>query len=52
MKNQSMTIIMIDGIERNKYRVLVGKDATMLDYLYRLNPKMAVHLIVKKMREQ
>lgn len=43
--------IMIDGIERNKYRVLVGKDATMLDYLYRFNPKMAVDLIVKKMKK-
>lgn len=52
MKNQSMTIIIIDGIERNKYWVLVGKDATMLDYLCRLNPKMAVGMIVKKMRKQ
>jgi hypothetical protein len=41
---------MIDGIEKNKFRVLVGKDATMLDYLYRFNPKMAVDLIVKKMK--
>lgn len=44
--------IMIDGIERNKYRVLVGKDATMLDYLYRFNPKMAVDMIVKKMKKR
>lgn len=42
--------IMIDGIEKNKFRVLVGKDATMLDMLYRFNPKMAVDLIVKKMK--
>ena len=42
--------IMIDGIEQNKFRVLVGKDATMLDMLYRFNPKMAVDLIVKKMK--
>lgn len=42
--------IMIDGIEQNKFRVLVGKDATMLDLLYRFNPKMAVDLIVKKMK--
>lgn len=42
--------IMIDGIEQNKFRVLVGKDATMLDILYRFNPKMAVDLIVKKMK--
>ncbi len=44
--------IMIDGIERNKYRVLVGKDATMLDCLYRFNPKMAVDLILKKIKKR
>lgn len=42
--------MMIDGIEQNKFRVLVGKDASMLDLLYRFNPKMAVDLIVKKMK--
>jgi short-subunit dehydrogenase len=44
--------LMIDGIERNKFRVLVGKDATLLDMLYRFNPKMAVDLIVKKMKKR
>lgn len=42
--------IMIDGIEKNKYRVMVGKDARILDYLYRINPKMAVNMIIKKMK--
>jgi short-subunit dehydrogenase len=42
--------IMIDAIEKNKYRVMVGKDARILDYLYRFNPKMAVNMIVKKMK--
>lgn len=41
--------IMIKAIEENKFRVMVGKDATMLDYFYRFNPKMAVNMIVKKM---
>lgn len=41
--------IMIDAIEKNKYRVMVGKDAGMLDVLYRINPKRAVNMIVKKM---
>ncbi|MCB9197836.1 MAG: SDR family oxidoreductase [Flavobacteriales bacterium] len=41
--------IMIDGIERDKYRVLVGKDAKMLDLVYRLAPRRAIHLIVKQM---
>ena len=40
---------MINGIERNKFRVLVGSDAGLLDKLYRINPKFAVNLIVKKM---
>lgn len=31
--------IMIDGMEKNKYRVLVGKDAKLMDFLCRLMPK-------------
>jgi len=41
--------IMIDAIEKNKFRVMVGKDARMLDIIYRFNPKKAVDMIVKKM---
>ena len=41
--------IMIRAIEKNKYRVMVGRDAALLDILYRLNPKMAVNIIVRKM---
>lgn len=48
---EKATSIMISGIEQNKFRVLVGKDANMLDYLYRFNPKTAVDLIVKKMKK-
>lgn len=43
---------MIHGIEQNKFRVLVGNDAFLLDILYRFNPKMAVDLIVKKMKRK
>lgn len=39
----------IDGIEKNKFRVLVGKDAKFLDLFYRINAKKAIHFIVKKM---
>ena len=46
---QKAAEIMINGIERNKFRVLVGSDAGLLDKLYRINPKFAVNLIVKKM---
>ncbi|HPE87239.1 MAG: SDR family oxidoreductase [Bacteroidales bacterium] len=41
--------IMIDAIEKNKFRVMVGKDARMLDLFYRINPRKAVNMIVKKM---
>jgi len=41
--------LIIDGMEQNSYRVLVGKDAKMLDLLYRLNPAYAAGLIAKKM---
>ena len=41
--------IIIAGMEQNRYRVLVGKDAKMLDLLYRLNPAYAAGLIAKKM---
>lgn len=39
--------IMIRAIEENKYRVTVGRDATMLDRLYRLNPLVATNFIRK-----
>lgn len=41
--------IMINAIEKNKFRVMVGKDARMLDILYRINPRMAIKIIVKLM---
>ena len=41
--------IMINGIEKNKFRLLVGKDAGFLDKFYRLSPRRAVHFIVKQM---
>lgn len=42
--------IMINGMENNSYRVLVGKDAKFMDYLYRLNPSYAAKFITKKMK--
>jgi NAD(P)-dependent dehydrogenase (short-subunit alcohol dehydrogenase family) len=41
--------IMIDAIEKNKFRVLVGNDVRFLDFLYRLAPKTAVNIITKQM---
>lgn len=39
----------IDGIRKNKMRMLIGRDAKMMDVLYRLSPIRAVHLILKQM---
>lgn len=34
--------IIIDGIEKDSYRILVGSDARLMDFLYRLAPKFTV----------
>lgn len=44
--------IMIRAIEQDKYRVTVGRDATMMDLLYRLNPLMASNFIGKMMKKR
>lgn len=41
--------IMIRAIEKNKYRVMVGKDASFLDLFYRLSPARATRFITKQM---
>ena len=41
--------IMVNGIEKKKYRVMVGKDARFLDLFYRFSPERAVRFIVKQM---
>ena len=41
--------IIIAAIEKNKYRVMVGKDAKMLDIFYRFAPQKAVNFITKQM---
>jgi NAD(P)-dependent dehydrogenase (short-subunit alcohol dehydrogenase family) len=42
--------IIIEGIERDRYRVLVGSDARFMDALYRLSPGRAAKLIFKQMQ--
>lgn len=42
--------IIIDGMEKDCYRILVGSDSKFLDYFYRLNPKAAAAFISKKMK--
>jgi short-subunit dehydrogenase len=41
--------IIIDGMEKDRYRVLVGQDSKMMDFFYRLNPKSAASMIGKQM---
>ena len=41
--------ILLDAVEQNKYRVMVGKDARFLDLFYRFNPQCATDFILKKM---
>lgn len=41
----------LDGMERDRFRVLIGGDAKVLDALYRLNPQRAAAFIGKKMKE-
>ena len=42
--------MIIDGIERDRYRVLVGSDSRLMNLLYRLSPQYAANLIFKQMR--
>jgi NAD(P)-dependent dehydrogenase (short-subunit alcohol dehydrogenase family) len=42
--------IIVNGIERNARHLFVGKDAMLMDKLYRLSPDFAARTIAKKMR--
>ena len=42
--------IIVEGIENDRYSVLVGQDAKMMDLLYRVNPKRAAAYINKQMK--
>jgi short-subunit dehydrogenase len=42
--------MMVDAIVKGKPRITVGKDATMMDRLSRLNPVFAANLIYKQMK--
>jgi short-subunit dehydrogenase len=41
--------IIIDGIEKNQYRIFVGSDSKFMDTLYRIAPEWATRFIAKKM---
>lgn len=42
--------IILDGMEQDRFHILVGKDARLMHRLSRLAPRRATHLIQKRMR--
>jgi len=42
--------IILDGIEQNRYRILVGSDATFMDIICRLCPRHAARFIYTRMK--
>jgi len=42
--------IIIDGMEKDRFQVYVGRDATMMNILYRLNPRWATNFMFKQMK--
>lgn len=42
--------VILDGIEKNKYRVLIGSDARMLDFFTRIAPEKAGKFIYDQMK--
>lgn len=41
--------MVVDAVERNAFRVLVGRDARTMDLLYRLSPLAATRLVQRRM---
>ena len=52
LSSQSVTAaeIIVAGIEKNKYHILVGSDAKMMDFFSRLMPERAAKMIYSQMR--
>ena len=43
--------LILDGMERDAYRVMVGGDAKLMDRLYRIAPARTAGFIAKQMRD-
>ena len=43
--------IIIDGMERDRFQVYVGRDAKIMNLFYRLNPKRATQFMYSRMKE-
>lgn len=42
--------MLLDGVERDAFRILLGQDARSMDALYRINPLWAIRIVQKRMR--
>ena len=42
--------IIIDGMEKDHYQILVGRDSAFLDFIYRVSPKHSAKFIFKLMQ--
>lgn len=42
--------IIIDGVEKDRFQVYVGRDARMMNILYRLSPRWATNFMFKQMK--
>jgi len=42
--------IIADGIERDRHRILVGKDSAFMDFIYRLSPRGAARFVYHQMK--
>ncbi len=43
--------IILEGMEKDAFRVLIGRDAKLMDGLYRFNPKRAAGFIANQMQD-
>lgn len=43
--------MIVNGIQKKKFRVLVGNDARLIDILYRINPRWATQFMYKQMQK-
>jgi short-subunit dehydrogenase len=43
--------IILDGVEADAFRVVVGSDAKLMDRFYRLDPRRATRFIARKMSD-
>ena len=42
--------IILDGIEKDRYQILVGQDANFMDFVCRISPERAARFIYSQMK--